>query len=80
MGFLLVDAVLRHGYDALYGRSQKVGLAVWGMASFTTDMRNRQVTGETPAGILKKRLARGEITALQFEKLNQTIQKSKGNV
>lgn len=57
-----------------------VGLAVWGIARFTTDRRNRQVTGETPAGILEKRLARGEITALQFEELQQTLQKSKGNL
>ncbi len=56
-----------------------VGLVVWGIARLTADRRDRLDTGETSTGILEKRLARGEITAQQFEELQQTLQKSRGN-
>ncbi len=56
-----------------------VGLVMWGIVRFSTDWRDRLYTGETPTGILEKRLARGEITAQQFEELQQTLQKREGN-
>ena len=55
-----------------------VGLVVWGIARLANDRRGRLDSGEKPAGILEKRLARGEITAQQFEELQLTLQESKG--
>lgn len=56
-----------------------VGLAVWGIARFSTDRRDRLDAGETSTEILEKRLARGEITAQRFEEIQETLQKSSGN-
>ena len=55
-----------------------VGLVVWGIARFSNDRRDRPDTSETSAGILEKRLARGEITAEQFWELQETIRGSTG--
>ncbi len=56
-----------------------VGLVVWGVARFTNDKkRGRLDTGETPIGILEKRLAGGEITAEQFQELQDLLRVGRG--
>ncbi len=55
------------------------GLVVWGIIRFSTDRRDRLDTGETSAGILEKRLARGEISSEQFLELQELLRVNKGN-
>ena len=56
-----------------------VGLVVWSIARFSTDRRDRLDTGETSAGILEKRPARGEISSEQFQELQELLQVNKWN-
>ncbi len=55
-----------------------VGLVVWGIARLTTDRRGGLEMGDTPAGILEKRLARGEISSEQFHELQDLLRAGKG--
>ena len=55
-----------------------VGLAVWGISRLTPDRRDRLDSEETSAGILEKRLARGEISSEQFQELQEVLRVSKG--
>ena len=55
-----------------------VGLAVWGISRLTPDRRDRLDSEETSAGILEKRLARGEISSEQFRELQEVLRVSKG--
>ena len=55
-----------------------VGLAVWGISRLTPDRRDRLDSEETSAGILEKRLARGEISSEQFQELQEVLRVSRG--
>ena len=55
-----------------------VGLVVWGISRFMNDRRGGLEMGDTPDGILEKRLARGEISSEQFQELQELIQAGKG--
>ncbi len=55
-----------------------VGLAVWGIARITNGRRDRLDTGETPTGILEKRLAGGEISSEQFQELQDLLRVGRG--
>ena len=57
-----------------------VGLVVWGIAILTTVRRDRLDIGETPTGILDKRLARGEVSSEQFQELQELLRVSDGRV
>ena len=50
-----------------------VGLAVWGFSRFTGSKTVGTGAGESPMEILRKRLALGEITAEQFEELQDSL-------
>ncbi len=51
-----------------------VGLIVWGIKQFTGGRIGSAIAGETPIEIAQKRLARGEISAEQFEELKKALQ------
>ncbi|MCH7625260.1 MAG: SHOCT domain-containing protein [Chloroflexi bacterium] len=55
-----------------------VGLVVWGISRFMNDRRGGLEMGDTPDGILEKRLARGEISSEQFQELQELLQAGKG--
>ena len=57
-----------------------VGLVVWGVARLATDNRDHPDTIDTPAEILEKRLARGEISSEQFQELQELLRVSDGRV
>ena len=50
-----------------------VGLIVWGAIRLVVGRTESPNAGESPLDVLQMRLARGEITAEQFEELQNTI-------
>ncbi len=51
-----------------------VGVIVWGIKRLSGGQRESATAGETPIEIAQKRLARGEISAEQFEALKNSLQ------
>ena len=56
-----------------------IGIVVWGVIRLTTGKAERTGTGDPPMGILRNRLAHGEITKEQFEELQESLQGSNKN-
>jgi uncharacterized membrane protein len=50
-----------------------VGVAIWGINKLSSNRVGRREDEETPIGIARKRLARGEITTEQFEELREVL-------
>jgi putative membrane protein len=51
-----------------------IGLTAWGIRRMTGGNAERSDSGEAPMEIARKRLARGEITAEEFEVLKCILQ------
>lgn len=50
-----------------------IGLGIWGVSKLVSSKTTSPDSGETPMEILRKRLARGEITTEQFEELQDSL-------
>lgn len=68
------------GWWMMFGRLSMVifwaviiGLAVWGVNRLGGDRASRYNSEDTPVEIIKKRLARGEITREEFEEMQKVF-------